>query len=84
VILDLLCENDFENNLHIMQKDNVNENNIELNSGKFLFMQLLKRKCNLINVENSKLSKFYHNIPIINKLLTIVVSIVQFYSIFNS
>lgn len=36
MILDLLSENDFENNLH-MQKDNVNENNIELNSGKFLF-----------------------------------------------
>ncbi|XP_022177425.1 uncharacterized protein LOC111038579 [Myzus persicae] len=35
VILDLLSENDFENNLN-MQKDNVNENNIELNSGNFI------------------------------------------------
>lgn len=68
MILDLLSENDFENNLHT-QKDNVNENNIELNSansGKLLFMKLLKRKCILNNVENSKLSKCYHNIPIIN------------------
>lgn len=65
VILDLLSENDFENNLH-MQKDNVSENNIEMNSGKFLFIKLLKRRCIFINVENSKLNKFYHNIPIIN------------------
>lgn len=65
MILDLLSENDFQNDLH-MQKDNVNENNIEINCGKFLFIKLLKRKCNLINVENFKLSTFYHNIPIIN------------------
>lgn len=56
MILDLLSENDFENNLH-MQKDNVNENNIELNNGKFLFMKLLKRKYTLNYVDNSKLSK---------------------------